>query len=76
MFYIGFTKVNRFLKGKLEFTSEFLVFLIFGEVFSTFVTAFILIVDFYVIPASLGWHRDKGVEKKHYTSLFNSDYFT
>ena len=32
MFYIGFTTVNRFLKKKLEFTSEFLVFLLFGEV--------------------------------------------
>ena len=53
MIYIGFTKVNRFLKRKLEFSSEFLVFLLFGEVFSTFVTGFILIVDFYVIPASL-----------------------
>ena len=32
MFYIGFTTVTRFVKEKLEFTSEFLVFLLFGEV--------------------------------------------
>ena len=32
MFYVGFTTVNRFVKEKLEFTSAFLIFLLFGEV--------------------------------------------
>ena len=32
MFYIGFITVTRFVKEKLEFTSDFLVFLLSGEV--------------------------------------------
>ena len=47
MFCIGITTVNRNLKEKLEFTSEFFIFYFF----STFVTVFILVVDFCVMPA-------------------------